>query len=738
MAEASQNELRHTETVKAFDPRLDFDSKEEQENSTIVWSTRSIEYVYQCVADGVGYKGLPFYLNRVGIRKANLIYQYTEEEIEEIIRCMDDINYFAEKYVYLKAGKQVSKIVLRPYQKRLLQQYQNERFNICMMSRQSAKTTTTAIYIVWFTLFHTDKTVAILAQRATISGEIFDKVKGIISMLPYYMKPGILKFGSEDLVFDNGCRIITRPLKPDCIQGYTVDVIFWDEVAYAPNAYEVWINIYPTISSIPDSKIFLTSTPNGKNYFWDLWDGALRKTNKLVPFRVDYWEVPGRDAAWVEQEKANLGEAGFAQQYALSFDAKVKQLLKQDTVNYLSKVGFKWSGFETLTSGYDSSFQWSNIFDYNLKKDHFVLSIDVSEGLEQDFSTIKIYKLMPKLGGLVDKDNRSNNISLLNVGNFNDNTISIKDFAFVIMKLVASMNQENIKIIIERNAFGDQLMNHMEYLEDIYPDLEIEFECFAKFFRSKESTKPEKGIRVNKTTKRIGVNRFKQYLNERVFIETDVVTIGQIREFGEDDKGNYRATTGHDDLVMPMVNLSYYLEQDFQEWKDFVNEFLDKILDKKHFAIQIEPNINYLERISNKVAEMIKAEQESVGLIVDPDAFTYDAKEDIFYFSKEIALSSAVEESVVGTTEYDHAVATDDKDRNIYDTMTRTESMIIERNIQTKISENAPIHEIMDYAVEFDRMAKRDPDDLWNPLPRDRYYRGGDHDDSPESLMDLV
>ncbi|AFF28085.1 gp87 [Sphingomonas phage PAU] len=733
MIDTNNNELKHIETIKTFDPRLPFDSKEEQENASIVWSSRSIDFVYNCINEGVGFRGSPFYRGKPGIRNANLVYQYTEEELEEILKCMDDINYFAEKYVYLKAGKEVSKIKLRPYQKKLLAQYQKERFNIVLQARQTGKTTTTAIYIVWFCLFHTDKTVAILAQRATIAGEIFGKVKGVIGALPFFLKPGVTSWGAEDMGFDNGCRIITRPLRPDCIQGYTVDVIFWDEVAYAKNAYEVWINIYPTISSIPDSKVFLTSTPNGKNYYWELWDGALKKKNKLVPFRVDYWEVPGRDEEWVAQEKANLGDAGFAQQYALSFDAKVKQLLNQDTINYLSKVGYKWKGYHNLATGFDDSFQWTQLFDFNLSQDYFVLSVDVSEGLGQDYSTIKIYKMMPKLGGVIDQDNRSNNISLLNVGVFNDNLIDIKDFAYVIMKLVSRMDQEKVKLIIERNQYGDQLMTHMEYLEDIYPDLEIEFETFAKFYRSKDATKPEKGIRVNASSKRIGVNRFKKYLNDRTFIETDEVTISQIREFGEDDRGRYRATTGHDDLVMPMVNLSYYLEQDFQEWKDFANEFLDTSLDRRFSETLIEPNLKYLERISIKVTEMIKAEQESVGTLVDPANFVYDAQEDIFYFSKEHALQSA--QQVAEPTEYDFDAPKTPK-QNLYETMVKAEAELVKKNIEDRIRDNAPMKEIMDYAIEHERLEKpkNDQYETWRPIRKNGM---GNIDDSAESLMDM-
>lgn len=723
----TNSELKHVESIKAFDPRIPFTSKEEQENASIIWSSRSIDYVYKCINDGVGYRGHPFYRGKAGIRNADLVYQYTEEELEEILLCMDDINYFAENYVYLKAGEQVSKITLRPYQKKLLSQYQDNRFNIVLQARQTGKTTTTAIYIAWFCIFNIDKTVAILATIATIAGEVFGKVKGIIAALPFYMKPGTTAWGPENVSFDNGCRIITRPLRPDCIQGYTVDVIFWDEVAYAKNAEEVWINIYPTISSIPDSKIFLTSTPNGKNFFWKLWDGALRKLNKLIPFRVDYWEAPKYMDIneWIEQEKANLGEAGFNQQYALSFDAKIRQLLKQDTINYLSKVAHNWKGYQDLESGFDDSFKWSDVFEYDLSNDFFTISVDVSEGLGLDSSTIKIHKLMPKISGKIDEVNISNNISLLNVGIFDSNIIGIKDFAMVIMRLIGKMDQEKVKLIIERNTYGDQLMTHMEYLEDDYPELEIEFETFAKFYRSKESLKPEKGVRVNSKSKRIGVNRFKQYIDDKTFIETEENSIGQIREFGEDAKGNYKATTGHDDLVMPMVNLAYYLEQDFQEWKEFVNYFLDSIEDSKIYNIRIEPNIRYINRINTKVNEMMVAERAVTGRLASPDEFVYDINEDIHYLTKNSTGSIKDGDSENGT-EYDVINDQVSVSDNIYASMNITENKIVEQNIKNKINENAPIQEVIDYVMDHESRTNSNWKDNYRNI-----------DDSPESLLDM-
>lgn len=125
--------------VAVFDPRVKFASKEKEAEATIVWSSKSIELALKALDEGQGLRVSPFLKSDPNLRKANLVFQYTEEEIEELIHCKKDIIYFAEKYVLLKTEKGLQHIKLRPYQKRLLQNYQNNRWCITLQARQSGK-----------------------------------------------------------------------------------------------------------------------------------------------------------------------------------------------------------------------------------------------------------------------------------------------------------------------------------------------------------------------------------------------------------------------------------------------------------------------------------------------------------------------------------------------------------------------------------------------------------------------
>lgn len=584
--------------VAVFDPRIKFATKKQEQEAAVVWSTKSIELAMQAIEEGQGLRISPFLKSDPNLRKANLLFQYTDEEIAEILKCRKDIVYFAETYVYLKTENGLKHIKLRPYQKQLLKNYQENRWCITLQSRQSGKTTTTAIFFAWFSIFNTDKNLAVIAQRDQIAGEVFSKIKSIIQYLPFFMKPGCVKFNRGGYRFDNGCSAIYRPASIDALQGYTIDTLFIDEFAYIRNtqAREFWNNVYPTLSSMSNSRVMITSTPNGRNLFWELWNNAIEGKNFFKTMRVDWWEVPGRDEKWRQTEIANLGsEAAFAQQYALSFDTGVKNSLSAETFHYLNKVSteFEHDIFKIGTD-WDEYFRWSTKWLYNLRKDWFLISVDIGEGLGGDYSVIKIRKLFLNPDGTV---------IMPTIGVFECNTIIVEDFAKVILLMMRRFNPDHVRLIIERNSYGDLLIKDIESLAEHLTNVEIPVETFAKFRRSADNMKMEKGIRLNRGNKKVGVGNWKKLVDDKIFIETDSRTIDQYREFGEDKNGNYKAGVGHDDLVMPDVNAAFYVKSNNTGWNEFIEDFKEHVtIDSFNTEVMIRYNLVAINEIKKDSA----------------------------------------------------------------------------------------------------------------------------------------
>ena len=579
--------------IAVFDPRIKFASKKEEQEAAVVWSTKSIELAMKAIEEGQGLRLSPFMKKDPNLRKANLLFQYTEEELQEIIKCRKDIIYFAEKYIFLKTEKGLKHIKLRPYQKQLLHNYQHNRWCITLFPRQSGKTTTTAIFFAWFSIFFTDKNLAVIAQRDQIAAEIFSKIKSIIKYLPFFLKPGCIKFNNSGYTFDNGSSAIYRPALIDALQGYTIDTLYIDEFAYIRNtqAREFWNNVYPTLSSMSNSRVMITSTPKGRNLFYELWTNAIEGKNLFKPYRIDWWEVPGRDEKWKQQEIANLGsEAAFAQQYGLSFDTGVKNSLSAETFHYLNKVSteFEHNIFKIGTD-WDEYFRWSTKWMYNLKKDWFLISVDIGEGLGSDYSVIKFRKLFLNPDGT---------IIMPTIGVFECNTIIVEEFAKVILLMLRRFNQEHVRLVIERNSYGDLLIKNIDSLAEHLNGVDIDIETFAKFRRSADNMKMEKGIRLNRNNKKVGVANWKNLVDDKLFIETDSRTIEQYREFGEDKNGNYKAGVGHDDLVMPDVNAAFYVKSNNTGWNEFIEEFRENsTIDNFNTEIMIRYNLVAINEI---------------------------------------------------------------------------------------------------------------------------------------------
>ena len=92
----------------------------------LVWSTKSINDLL--LALDKGYRpqvSMPFYEGKQQLRKGNIVFDYTKEEIAELARCANDIVYFAEQYAVVMTDEGIQRVEMRDYQKELLHNFQN-------------------------------------------------------------------------------------------------------------------------------------------------------------------------------------------------------------------------------------------------------------------------------------------------------------------------------------------------------------------------------------------------------------------------------------------------------------------------------------------------------------------------------------------------------------------------------------------------------------------------------------
>jgi hypothetical protein len=112
-----------------------------EENESNYWSTDRVnELLWKIEEQGLDYKEVdnPFHDGDPELKRANILWEYTQEEILEIERCAKDVTYFA-KYCQVMMDHGLDYITLRDYQSSVLKEYQSHRFNVFLAPRQVGK-----------------------------------------------------------------------------------------------------------------------------------------------------------------------------------------------------------------------------------------------------------------------------------------------------------------------------------------------------------------------------------------------------------------------------------------------------------------------------------------------------------------------------------------------------------------------------------------------------------------------
>jgi hypothetical protein len=564
------------------------------------WSTQKVEQLlFRMEEEGLDYKSVdnPFHDGDPELKRSNLLYEYTPEEILEIEKCAKDVVYFA-KYCRVMTDDGLFYVKLRDYQESVLREYQASRFNIFLAPRQVGKSITSAIVLVWYLLFNHDKNAMILANVGSTAEELMDKIKAIVRGLPWFLKPGMVVNNVMSMKFDNGCRAIAKTTTKTSAIGFTIHFLYMDEFAHIhPNFIESFFrSTYPTVSSSKVSRIVITSTPNGMNKFYEIYQGAVTGENSFNPIRVDWWQVPGRDENWKKEEIANLGsEELFNQEYGNQFLSSSTLLLGSNELKKIksNEIEYVWKEMDVLTDiglPYEN-FRWHPKFcldDNTIKTNRFVLSIDLAGGGKGDYTVLNIFKVVPLpkkvIEDLDDFQDESDFFGLLQVGVYRDNEIEVEDFKRILEALlVRFFYGDNVRVLLEINFKGELLIDKLSLNDDI----PLELFVHTKHTESARTRKP--GIKYNEKNKLKYCEMLRSQVRlNRVLLNEKNWTIPELFSFGLNSRGTYSSQTGHDDVAMTVVNLSGLFES--SDFYDLVGELYDGLSDSYREIIDAKLN----------------------------------------------------------------------------------------------------------------------------------------------------
>ena len=468
------------------------------------------------------------YLGNPNVKRDGVLQQWTPDLLQEYKKCMDNPVYFVENYVkVISLDDGMVPFVLYPYQKDMFKQFQENRFNVVLACRQSGKSISACAYLLWYVLFNPEKTVAILANKGATAREMLNRITLMLENIPFFLQPGSKALNKGSLEFSNNSRIIAAATSGSSIRGMSVNLLYLDEFAFVERAAEFYTSTYPVISAGKDTKVIVTSTANGiGNQFHKIWEGAVQQINEFKSFRVDWWDVPGRDEKWKEQTVANTSQLQFDQEFGNTFFGTGDTLINADTLlNLRAKPPKRYMEGGLL-----------KIYEEPVKDHDYVMTVDVSKGRGQDYSTFTLIDISVR--------------PFAQVAVYRNNTISPLLFPNVIYKYAKPYN--DAYVVVESNDQGSVVCN------GLYHDLEYENVHVESSVKANAI-----GIEINRKTKRLGCSAIKDILETKRLTINDDSTILEISTF--EAKGqSYEASDGnHDDLMMNLVLFGYFVSTQY-------------------------------------------------------------------------------------------------------------------------------------------------------------------------------
>jgi len=464
------------------------------------------------------------YMSNQGVKSDGVTEEFSKELILEYQKCTKDPTYFARTYCkVISLDKGLVDFDLYDYQEKMFNLFMENRFTVVLACRQSGKSISSVAYLLWYALFHSEKTIAILANKGATAREMLSRITLMLENLPFFLQPGVKTLNKGSIEFSNNSRIMAAATSGSSIRGLSVSLLYLDEFAFIDNATEFYTSTYPVISAGTSTKVIITSTANGiGNQFYSIWQGAIQQTNAFKSMRVDWWDVPGRDSKWKLETIANTSQLQFDQEFGNTFFGTGDTLIGPEALMRMKAI----DPLRILEGGH-------MLIYAEPEKDHdYIVCVDVSKGRGQDYSTFNV----------IDVTSRPFNQAAV----YRCNSISPILFPDIIYKYANSYNEAYT--IVESNDHG------VLVCRGLYHELEYENMHMSSVIKSDGI-----GVEMTRKTKRLGCSGIKDIIESSKIAINDTESILEISTFVARGQ-SYEASPGnHDDLMMNLVMFGYFV-----------------------------------------------------------------------------------------------------------------------------------------------------------------------------------
>ena len=484
------------------------------------------------------------YLGNPNVKAPHSNLDYTPEQLREYKKCMEDPIYFAETYVkIMSVDYGTIPFTLYGFQKEMVENFRNNRFSICKLPRQCGKSTTSVAFILWYILFNQGKNVGILANKGELAQELLGRLQLAYESLPFWLQQGVDTYNKRSINLENGSRVIATSSSGSAARGMSFSLIFLDEFAFVPphDAEDFFRSVYPTISSGADTKMIVVSTPKGMNHFYKMWMEAQEKRSAFKPIEINWWDVPGRDEEWKQQQIANTSEDQFRQEFETQFIGSASTLISPTKLSNMSFI---------------NPIRKKDEVDFyeEPKEDHrYLITVDCARGIRLDYSAFVVFDVTTMPYKVVAK--------------YRSNTITPMIYPQFLANIGHYFN--NAHILVETNDVGGQVVS------SLHEDMEYEnvLKTVSKGragFVLGEGQGSKLGVTTSSSVKTKGCSNFKSLIETDKLLTEDYEIYVEMTTFTrKNDNVNsaFAAEPGtNDDLVMCMVLFGWCVGSEY--WKD--------------------------------------------------------------------------------------------------------------------------------------------------------------------------
>ncbi len=458
---------------------------------------------------------------------------YEAHEIEQE-KCKNDFLYFRQYYCFIMTKSGLARPEPRSYQQKLENKLISLEDVVILFSRQSGKTVTVGTYLLWLGLFKDlPITIGIVANKASGSKEVIDKIKKMFLELPIWMQSNVEVWNKTQVEFDTRTRILADVPSSDSFRGFTVNVVYVDECAYIPlSDWEAFSDsIFPTMNSLSFKQTILTSTANGFNHWYHIVNEAKIGKNGFTFIENDWKEVPRYDKNGnlldpEEYKKRTIQKYGrkyFAQTEENEFLGSADTLLSTEALKSMTP--------NTPVST-DTILNGMNIYEEPKEGHSYVIGVDPAKDGIDSFA-----------------------IQVIDITKFPFKQVASAklDIDYLVMPEhldTLGKQYNNAFMTIENNegagqSIADILYFQYEY-ENLYRDRSEDDKTFKKY----------PGFRTTLKSRPLVINLMKILIEERKLIVQDKETINEFFTFIKSEKitEKYAADEGyHDDLILSLA-----------------------------------------------------------------------------------------------------------------------------------------------------------------------------------------